>query len=355
MIRRRQLAGRRLLAAPLVAAAVAAGAIWGGLPHAGRASPSRPPHGGLTVHASAHASGPGSVVPGRGAVPASAAGPPGAVSLAGLRGLPWQAPGALVPLDRPVPARGYSVQRVAYRSQGLRVTATLLLPSAPGPHPLVLALHGLVTSRGYRPGADAMPLAIRLAGHGMLVAVPDYRGLGGGAPDPRTEPLPLADATDALTLLADLRGSPRVDRTRIGIVAHSLGANVAEVILAVDPEIRAAVLYAPSESQDATLYLRRPGFFRGRPGLGSPAQQPALYQAMSPGLHFDSLRCSVLLEHGTADRVIPWRSSVVAAQELRAAGATVRLVLVPGAGHDLRQAVWAPHLAEGTSFLLAAL
>lgn len=336
-----------------MAAAVAAGALWGGLPHLGGASQSRPVHR-LTAHASTHTwpriagprSRPGGPLP---------AWPPGAVTIASLHGLPWQAPGRLVPLGRPAPGPGYSAQRVAYRSQGLRVTATLLLPSAPGRHPLVLALHGLVSPRDYQPGADVMALAIPLARHGLVVAVPDYRGLGGGAPDPRTEPLPLADATDALTLLDDLRDSPEVDPTHIGIVAHSLGANVAEVILAVDPQIRAAALYAPSESQDAVLYRRRPGYFRGRTDLGTPAQQPALYQAMSPGLHFGSLHCSVLLQHGTADPVVPWRSSVVAAQELRAAGATVRLVLVPGAGHDLSQPVWASHLAEGTAFLVAAL
>jgi dipeptidyl aminopeptidase/acylaminoacyl peptidase len=247
------------------------------------------------------------------------------------------------------------VERIAYRSQGLRVTASLLLPSTPGRHPLVLALHGLTSSRGYRPGADAMALATPLARQGVLVALPDYRGLGGGDADPRTQPLPLAEATDALALLGDLRADPRVDPARVGLVAHSLGANVAEILLAVDPGIRAAVLYAPSESEDAALYLRRPGFFRGRPGLGTPAQQPALYRAMSPGANFDSLHCSVLLAHGTADRLIPLRSSVVASRELRAAGATVRLVLVPGAGHDLGRPAWRSQLAQGTAFLLRAL
>jgi dipeptidyl aminopeptidase/acylaminoacyl peptidase len=354
-MRRPRPAARWLLGAPLVAAAVAAGALWAGLPHLGGSSASRPVRGlEVTAHAPAHAWTP-IVGPRSGHVAAVQAWPPGAVTIGSMRGLPWQAPGALVPLGPPVAGPGYSAERVAYRSQGLRVTATLLLPSAPGRHPLVLALHGLVSPRHYQLGGDIMPLAVQLAGHDVTVAVPDYRGLGGGDPDPRTEPLPLADATDALTLLDDLHGSPRVDPTRIGIVAHSLGANVAEVILAVDPEIRAAALYAPSESQDAVLYLRRPGYFRERPGLGTPAQQPALYQAMSPGLHFGSLHCAVLLQHGTADRVVPWRSSVVAARELRAAGATVRLVLVPGAGHDISQPVWAPHLAEGTAFLLAAL
>jgi uncharacterized protein len=342
-------APRRLLLVPAVAAAVAAGALAGDLPHLGGAHLGRPARGlTATAHASIRTRLPHSRA-------LAAPWPAGATTIAGLRGLPREAPGRLTDLGRPQRGPGYSLQRVAYRSGGLRVTATLLEPTTPGRHPLVLALHGLVSPRGYRPGADAMPLATPLARHGVLVALPDYRGLGGGDPDPRTQPLPLADATDALTLLDDLRGDPAVDPARIGIVAHSLGANVAEVILAVDPEIRGAVLYAPSESQDAALYLRRPGYFAGRPGLSTPARQPTLYRAMSPGSNLGALRCSVLLQHGTADRVVPWSASVVATRELRAAGATVRLVLVPGAGHDLTRALWRPHLADGTTFLLRAL
>jgi dipeptidyl aminopeptidase/acylaminoacyl peptidase len=219
----------------------------------------------------------------------------------------------------------------------------------------VIALHGLALARTYRVGADALPLAIPLARHGVLVGVPDYRGLGGGDADPRTQALPLADAIDALNLLDLLRHDPRVDPAHVGLIAHSLGGNVAEIMLAVQPGIRTAVLYAPSESEYSTLYLRRPGFFAGRPGLGTPSQDAALYRAMSPGSNFGTLHCTVLLEHGTADRVVPARASEVTSRELSAAGATVRLRMIPGAGHDLNRPIWTAPLAEGTAFLLQAL
>jgi uncharacterized protein len=286
----------------------------------------------------------------------SAKAPPSPVlTIASLRDLQRAGAGPILPLGRPLPGPGYSLQRIAYHSQGLRVTATLLLPSTPGRHPLVIALHGLASPRTYRNGADAMPLAIPLARHGVLVCIPDYRGLGGGDPDPRTEALPLADAIDALNLLDLMRRDPRVDPAHVGIIGHSLGGNVGEIMLAVHPDIRAAVLYAPSESQYGVLYLRRPSYFAGRPGLGTPAKDATLYREMSPGSNFGGLHCNVLLEHGTADSVVPWHASVVAAKELSAAGATVRLTMVPGADHDLGQAVWAPGLAEGTAFLLQEL
>ena len=289
-------------------------------------------------------------------VGASRQGPVQAVmSIAALRGLHGWAHGPLLPIGRPETGPGYSVQRVAYDSQGLRVTATLLLPSTPGRHRLVIALHGLALPSNYSNGADAMPLATPLAKRGVLVGIPDYRGLGGSAPDPRTEPLPIADAIDSLGLLDLLRSDPRVDPAHVGLIAHSLGGNVAEIVLAVRPGIRAAVLYAPSESQDAKLYLRRPSYFAGRPGIGTPTQDPALYTAMSPGSNFGTLHCDVLLQQGTADRIVPSGASVVAAHELSAAGATVRLRMIPGAGHDLDRPVWTGPLAQGDAFLLQAV
>ena len=59
-----------------------------------------------------------------------------------------------------------------------------------------------------------------------------------------------------------------------------------------------------------------------------------------------------VLEQGTADPVVPWHASVVAAHELTASGATVQLRLIPGAGHDLDRPDWTVPLEDGTTFLL---
>jgi dipeptidyl aminopeptidase/acylaminoacyl peptidase len=277
------------------------------------------------------------------------------LSIAALRGLQLSPSEPLVPIGPPIAGPGYTSQRVAYRSQGLRVTATVLRPDSRGRHRLVIALHGYSSPATYANGGDAMSLAIPLAGHGVLVGIPDYRGLGGGDPDPRTEPLPIASAIDSLNLLELLLADREVDPAHVGLIAHSMGGNVAEVMLASHPGIRTAVLYAPSESQYSVLYLRRPSYFRGRPGIGTPEQDPALFAAMSPGLNFGGLHCRILLQQGTADPVVPAGASVIAARELSAAGATVELRMVHGATHDLDSPVWATPLAEGTSFLLQNL
>lgn len=280
----------------------------------------------------------------------------GLLTIASLRALRHEATtGPVVPIGPSQPEHGYSLQRVAYQSQGLRVTASLLIPTTPGRHPLVLALHGLASPRTYVPGGDVMGLAVPLARAGALVCLPDYRGLGGSAPDPRTEPVPTGDAIDALNLLDILLRDPRVDPDRVAVLGHSLGGNVGEIVLAAHTGIRAALLYAPAESDDDALYLRRPNYFHGRGGVGTPQQDPTLYREMSPGSNFDPLRCNVLLEQGTADPVVPPHASVIAADEMKAAGADVHLTMVPGATHDLGEAQWTAGRDEGTAFLVEQL
>jgi dipeptidyl aminopeptidase/acylaminoacyl peptidase len=336
---------RRLLVPALVAAACVALVAEGVVPHVGPARVH-------TVHraaAVAHVDRPPAPPP------APPAPPQPILTIASLRAFHPSGSGPILPIGPARHEQGYSVQRIAYHSQGLRVTGTLLIPSGKGRHPLVISLHGFSTPRSYADGGDAMPLAIPLAEHGVFVGVPDYRGLGGSAPDPRTEPLPIADAIDSITLLDLLVKDPRVDRNHVGLIAHSLGGNVAEVMLASHSGIRAAVLYAPSESQASVLVQRRPGYYRGRPGVPPPGTDPSLYTAMSPGANFEGLHCEVLLQQGTADPVVPWHASVVAAHELSAAGAAVTLRLIPGATHDLDTEVWTVPLENGTSFLLKNL
>ena len=333
---------RRLLIPALLVAACAALVSEGVLPNLG------PGHAREVHRAAAVAR-----VDGPPAPPAAPPAPPRPIlTIASLRTFHPSGSGTILAIGPAQHEHGYSVQRIAYHSQGLQVTGTLLIPSGKGRHRLVISLHGFSTPQTYSDGADAMPLAIPLAEHGVLVGIPDYRGLGGSAPDPRTEPLPIADAIDSLTLLDLLLEDPRVDPNHVGLIAHSLGGNVAEAMLAAHRGIRAAVLYAPSESQYTVLYKRRPGYFRGRPDVGPPATDPALYTAMSPGANFGTLHCGILLEQGTADPVVPWHASVVAAHELTASGATVQLRLIPGAGHDLDRPDWTVPLEDGTTFLL---
>ncbi len=126
-------------------------------------------------------------------------------------------------------------------------------PAARGPFPLVLHSHGFMDNR-----RGQSYLAEHLAGHGFVVAAPDYPLSNGGAPggatiaDTPEQPLDarfvidnvLAQSADATSPIAGT-----VDATRIGASGLSLGGLT--TLLAGfhptlrDPRLRAALALAP--------------------------------------------------------------------------------------------------------------
>jgi fermentation-respiration switch protein FrsA (DUF1100 family) len=93
-------------------------------------------------------------------------------------------------------------------SDGAKLVATLVEPTAPGIYPAVLMMHGLGATR-----AQVLPLADQLAAAGYVVLAPDARGHGesGGLVDidgPRT-------VQDVRELFDWLHARPEVDGARI--------------------------------------------------------------------------------------------------------------------------------------------
>lgn len=116
-----------------------------------------------------------------------------------------------------------------------------------GPFPVILALEGLNTNVAmyrwwHQVFADA----------GYLVFAFDFSGQGHSADEGEGDPGDnIAEAQDALTWL--LEESPVrsvLDRRRIGVIGHSMGAITTLGLQAVEPRIHAAVAAAPiSEAQ----------------------------------------------------------------------------------------------------------
>ncbi len=101
-------------------------------------------------------------------------------------------------------------------SDGVHLAATVDEPTAPGPHPAILMLHGLGGTR-----AQVLPLADQFAAAGYVVLAADIRGHGesGGLVDvdgPRT-------VQDVRELDDWLRARPEVDAAHVGGWGISLG------------------------------------------------------------------------------------------------------------------------------------
>ncbi|MEV4510786.1 alpha/beta fold hydrolase [Dactylosporangium sp. NPDC049525] len=132
-----------------------------------------------------------------------------------------------------------STPAVSFTSGGETLAGVLHLPAGPGPHPVVVLLHGF-------PGNERnfdLAQALRRAGYAALVF--HYRGSWGMGGDYAWRHV-LADAT---TVVAAVRAEAfaathRLDPSRVAVAGHSLGGFAALMTAAADPAVRAAVSVA---------------------------------------------------------------------------------------------------------------
>lgn len=194
---------------------------------------------------------------------------------------------------------------------GLELGAWFLPAAEPRRDVAVLVANG---NGGNRSGRA--PLAAALARNGVSVLLFDYRGYGGNPGRPSEDGL----ARDARAARAALLAQPEVRTARVMYFGESLGAAVVA---------RLATEHAP-----AGLLLRSPFF-----DLASVAETRVPFVPVRPLLRerypvaemVGRVRSPTTVVYGTADAVVPPEQSIRVAG---AAAGTVRVVAVPGAGHN---------------------
>jgi len=216
----------------------------------------------------------------------------------------------------------------------------LYLPPGDGPHPVIVHVHG----GGWRRGSRRHPLPAlgadfydRLAAQGFAVAAIDYR-LSGEARFPAL----LDDVRTAIGWVRDNAGSYRLDHGRVFLWGDSAGGHLALLAALTGAAACGVVAWfpvtdlarLPDDVTDAGGTPDRGPASREALLLGAPASEvPELARQASPVAHASAAAPPVLLMHGAADDMVPPAQSIRLAEALKAAAATVRLELVPGATH----------------------
>ena len=183
------------------------------------------------------------------------------------------------------------------------------VPVAPGRFPLVVFCHGF---SGFRDQSTF--LTSRLATWGFVVAAPDFLDhdltavLSGHLV--ASTAADVAQVESTISLMVSAGSSPQgafsghVDRTKVAVIGHSLGGEVAEQVAAVDPVVKTFVGMAGASVG----------------ALGARSAAPSGQVPDKPGM----------LMVGTADHVVSSASIVRAYHDMVA---PKRLVMLQGAGH----------------------
>lgn len=235
------------------------------------------------------------------------------------------------------------------------------VPDSPTPAPLVVWVHGGAFMMGDR---RVLPETLRpnqvfdaLLEAGLAVATIDYRHAL-EAPFPAQ----LQDARAAVRYLRRFAGELGVSTERIGIWGESAGGHIAALVglTAHRPDLEGTHgVVGESSAVDVVVDWYGLSDLDTMPKADPPPQVAAMLpeelrvppeehltrgltgQALadaSPLTHVTPDAPPFLLQHGTADWLVPHAQSEVLAAALQAAGVPVRLESVEGAGH-----IWLQH------------
>ncbi|MGH2628156.1 MAG: alpha/beta hydrolase family protein [Anaerolineales bacterium] len=217
------------------------------------------------------------------------------------------------------------VEVVSYSHAGLRLVGLLMRPQGEGPFPVVIHNHGSRAGnearRSVQPDAGCFPFA---QAKRWVVFLPERRGYGGSEGPTWSQEvlsLPLAqrgraamirfrvEAADVVASLEYLRTLPYVDRARIAVTGTSHGGVVTLLAAAAAPQAFVSVV-----SQAA----------------GSNWDPHTVVQEMAAA--GARITVPILLQHGTADTLVPISRSLELYDALKRMGKEVSFLRYPD-GH----------------------
>jgi acetyl esterase/lipase len=180
-----------------------------------------------------------------------------------------------------------------------------LPPGPPEPRPLVCYVHGGFWRQQWD-RRHGRPLANALVEQGYVVALPEYRRVGGAGGWPTT-----ADDVDAaFAALPALLAGLGVATTSITLVGHSAGGHLVLWLANQSHPVDRVVALAPVGNLRKAAEHGMGGGATVELLGGTPEQVPEVYDAADPATRMRQRpACEVVVVHGDADDAVPVQSS----------------------------------------------
>ncbi len=282
--------------------------------------------GDLVAASVADARGPGEVVTVRTGTPAPA----------------WPADGDEGPgevrcteLNRELTAAGITapVELTGTAPDGYPVHGWLVLPGGPGPHPVLLVIHGGPHS-AYTPAFFDEAQVYSSAGYAVVMGNPrGSAGYGEAHGRAVVGALGTVDADDLLSLLDAALDRDDCDGDRVGVMGGSYGGFMTSWLCSHAPgRFVAAISERAVNAWDSFAGSSDIGYFFAAAYVGADRDDQ---WRVSPLAYADQMNVPLLVIHSEQD----WRCPIEQGQRLfvalKSRGATTELLLFPGEGHEL--------------------
>lgn len=234
-------------------------------------------------------------------------------------------------------------------ADGQRVPAYLFVPKGLDrrtKHPAIVWIHGDGINQNYdgwhveRNYAVYYSFHQYLLQHGYVVLAPDYRGsIGYGRNWRQAVHLDVGgkDAQDAASGADYLKALPFVDADRIGVWGLSYGGFFTLQALTERPTtFRCGIDIAGVP--DFGMWYVDPGGSWVTARMGTPSENPSVYEKAAPINRISRLVRPLLILHGTADVNVPYIESVRLIDALLRAGKDFEFMVYPGEYHYFQRA-----------------
>ncbi|MFE4422473.1 alpha/beta hydrolase family protein [Streptomyces sp. NPDC056817] len=239
-----------------------------------------------------------------------------------------------------VAAAGGVIERIAWQAaDGVTIEGLLVSPPGPGPHPLVVNIHGGPVWAWRDEWSMHYAHTPLLASRGYAVLHPNMRGsLGRGQKFIASGLLDMgaADAADLVAGVDALVAASRIDPERVGVTGNSYGGFMAAWLIATSDRFAAAIARSPVTDWVSQHYTSNiPGFDRIC-FSGDPLDPQSTYRTRSPLYLADRVHTPILLIAGANDLATPPQQASMFHNALVEHGADSTLVIYQDEGHGVR-------------------
>lgn len=253
----------------------------------------------------------------------------------------------------------YIAHLITYQSDGLKISGLMYVPNGAKDkkYPVTLVNHGYFDFEDYDSGWDTVRELRYFARNGYIAIASDYRNYArSDKGDNDREP---GYVIDVLNLVESVKKFPQADPTKITLMGHSMGGEIALNAMVVNPQIKAFALFG-SMSGDAVdnFYARLKWRGADTPEkliYGDPAQNSEAYRKMSPQTYFSDITAPVIIHVGSNDTTTPPEWSQKIFNNLKKLNKTTEYYIYPGEGHSLNGAAFDNAMTRTLTFFNRAL
>lgn len=234
----------------------------------------------------------------------------------------------------------FKTEKFRFKSQGKWITGMVnYFPERSSLSPAIIMIRGYADKEGYYTGLGSWKMADELAGQGYVTFSIDFLGFGGS----EEEPADIMEArfikvVNVLDLIESVKQLVWIDKTKIGIWAHSNGGQIALSVLEVSGEKYPTVLWAPMTNPFPQSVLETITDDEG--GRYVKQKMDEFLRVYDPRRYaFENylswIKAPILIQQGTADEWcrVGWQEELVG--KLKGLGKKAELVVYKGDDHNL--------------------